>query len=433
MMKFFPILAAFVVMLALPPHNAAAQQPPVNSGFSFAVYGDSRSMMYLPFRSDQEAEARQVMAQVFELVLSLDRAKELVKKYVKLSYDPGTHELTEMVMPFITMSEITTLTFDKGWVTKASVEDVKLLPGVHRTMYEISGGEWVTRELVQDVISGRAKFLLSTGDLVWSGAQGSKPSENPYWRLVSDDLKQLPAPDNQMRAAGLLGRTFPAVGNHEVMNDPETEGLLSGFPYLKPLGVSDKNLIYKFDYNGARFIFLWTGKYNEHSPTAWGATRPTYEEQMKQLAVWLDEAKAAGIRKAFISFHNPAFCRSGFGAVPDAQNPHKLLASYAKDMDIVVFNGHVHTTEVYQVDGVKYLLLGGGGAEQDPILPGRTSVKVPADYPPNLYQKGEPPREEYNYLLVDVAPGQRTKFTLNRLRPESAKPFESVELFGDAK
>ncbi len=428
------ILVSFAAMLALSPFNAAAQQAhPADSAFSFAVYGDSRSLMYLPYKEDQEPEARAVMAEVFELVLPPDRAKELVKKYVKMTYDPGTHELTQMVMPFITMSEKTTLTFDKGWVTKASVEDVKLLPGVHRTMYEISGGEWVARELVQDVNSGRAKFILSTGDLVWSGAQGSKPSDNPYWRLVNNDLKQLPPADDQMRAAGLLGRMFPAAGNHEVQNDPDAEGLLSSFPYLKPLGVSEKNLIYKFDYSGARFIFLWTGKYNEHSPTAWGATRPAYEEQMKQLAAWLDEAKAAGIHKIFVSFHNPTFCRSGFGAIPDAQNPHKLLASYAKDMDIVVFNGHVHTTEIYNVDGVKYLLLGGGGAEQDPILPGRTSVEVPAGYPPNLYQKGEPPQQEYNYLLVDVAPGQPTKFTLNRLRPDSSKPFETVELFTATK
>ena len=49
-----------------------------------------------------------------------------------------------------------------------------------------------------------------------------------------------------------------------------------------------------------------------------------------------------------------------------------MIASYAKDMELVVFNGHVHTTEMYDVDGVKYLMLGGGGAEQDPILPGRT-------------------------------------------------------------
>ena len=107
---------------------------------------------------------------------------------------------------------------------------------------------------------------------------------------------------------------------------------------------------------------------------------------------WLDEAKAAGTRKVFVTFHNPAFCRSGMGAIPEAQNPHKILASYAKDLEIVVFNGHVHTTELYEVDGVKYLLLGGGGAEQDPILPGRTSIKVPANYPPDLYWKGQDPQ-----------------------------------------
>ena len=34
-----------------------------------------------------------------------------------------------------------------------------------------------------------------------------------------------------------------------------------------------------------------------------------------------------------------------------------------------MLNGHVHTTEIYDVDGVKYLMLGGGGAEQDPDPP----------------------------------------------------------------
>jgi hypothetical protein len=81
------------------------------------------------------------------------------------------------------------------------------------------------------------------------------------------------------------------------------------------------------------------------------------------------------------------------------------------------------------VDGVKYLLLGGGGAEQDPILPGRTHIKVPVGYPPDLYWKGEAPKEEYNYLLVDVKPGQKTKFKINRFRPWAAEPFASVELY----
>ena len=127
---------------------------------------------------------------------------------------------------------------------------------------------------------------------------------------------------------------------------------------------------------------------------------------MKQLQTWMDDAKGKGIKKVFISFHAPTFCRSGMGAIPEDQNPHKVIAAYAKDMDIVVFNGHVHTTELYEVGGVKYFVLGGGGAEQDPILPGRTHLKVPADYPLDQYWKGAAPIEDYNYLHVDVMPGQ---------------------------
>ena len=193
--------------------------------------------------------------------------------------------------------------------------------------------------------------------------------------------------------------------------------------------MSDKRLIYKFDFNAVRFVFLWTGPYDYRSPSGWDARQPAYDAQMVELRKWLDEAKAVGTRKVFIAFHAPAFCRSGMGPIPASQNPHKIIASYAKDLEIVVFNGHVHTTEMYDVDGVKYFVLGGGGAEQDPILPGRTSIKVPPNYPSDLYWNGSPPKEEYNYLLVDVDPEQKTKFTLNRFRPWSAKPFATVELF----
>jgi hypothetical protein len=219
------------------------------------------------------------------------------------------------------------------------------------------------------------------------------------------------------------------VGNHEVWADPKIEGTLSTVPYLRKLGVTPENLIYKFDFNGARFIFLWTGKYDYRSPSQWDGDRPKYAEQMKQMQQWLDEAKAKGLGKAFIVFHYPVFARSGMGAIPEADNPHKLIAPYAKDMDVVVFNGHVHTTEIYEVDGVKYLMLGGGGAEQDPILPGRTHIKVPANYPQDLYWKGEDRQEEYNYVLVDVQPGQKTAFRLKRFRPGATEPYATVKLF----
>ena len=236
------------------------------------------------------------MTDLFELVLPEKVAVALVQKDVKLVVrSQASRELVQMVMPFMSRSEVTYLTIDKGWVTEASVEDVKLLPGVRTTMFRLQGGEWVAREVVKDVKTGRAQFVLNTGDMVWWGKQGAKPSKNPYWTLVYKDvLEQLPPPDEQMRAAGLPGRVFPAVGNHEVWNDTDVEGLLTAFPYLKQFGVSDKQFIYKFDYQGARFIFLWTGHYDYRHPTGWESTRPTYEEQMTQLKSWLDEARAAG-------------------------------------------------------------------------------------------------------------------------------------------
>jgi hypothetical protein len=61
-------------------------------------------------------------------------------------------------------------------------------------------------------------------------------------------------------------------------------------------------LIYTFDFRGVRFIFLWSGKYDYRSTSLWDGDRPKYEEQMKQMGQWIDDAKAKGIRKVFISF-----------------------------------------------------------------------------------------------------------------------------------
>ena len=171
---------------------------------------------------------------MFGLVLPEKVAEEMVKKDVKMTFDPVTKELIQIVMPFMTKTEVMTLTVDKGWVTEASVEDVKLLPGVHRTMFRLQGGEWVAREIVKDVQSGRAKFVVNSGDVVWWGNQGRTVADSPYWKRVNDTmLKQLPPPDSEMRAAGLEGRWFIGVGNHEVWGDPKIEGVLNAVPYLK--------------------------------------------------------------------------------------------------------------------------------------------------------------------------------------------------------
>lgn len=414
--------------------NAACAQQ--DDSFSFIAYGDSRSMMYMPYKKADTAKIQSLISQLFALILGEKIALDLVKKDVKLTFDPVTEELTGIEMPLYTKSEVARLSFRDGWPIEATVEDTKLAPGKHFTMYRNFGADWVSNGVVREVNDNGAKFVINAGDVVWWGYQGRTLEDSPYWQRMNDMLlSQLPAPDAELTDAGLNGRYFPAIGNHEVWDDPSIEGVLSATPYLKDLGVSADNMIYTYDFNGVRFITLWTGKADRHSASAWDATAPVYQKQLEQLKVWLDDAKDKNIKNVFVTFHNPVFNRSSFKPIPPEQNPHATFASYADDFEeLIVFNGHVHTTEMYDVDGVKYFVLGSGGAEQDAVLPGRQNLaSVPADYPKDLYWNGETLEEDYNYIVVDVTPGEDSKFTLKRFRPTSATPFEEVTLFGDDK
>ena len=225
-LKYLGLFALFASIMGTSV-PATAQQPPSTTGsaFSFAVVGDTRPMMYLPYKEGQP-ELHQLFVELFGLVLPEKVVEAVVKRDVKMTFDPVTKELIKVVMPFASKSEVMTLTLDKGWVTEASVEDVKLLPGVHRTMFRLQGGEWVSREIVKDVKSGRAKFVVNSGDVVWWGNQGRTVADSPYWKRVNDTmLKQLPPADSDMRAAGLDGRWFMGVGNHEVWGDPKIDGV----------------------------------------------------------------------------------------------------------------------------------------------------------------------------------------------------------------
>jgi hypothetical protein len=163
-----PVLPSLFGLSGSTPARAQTQMTSAGQGFSFAACGDSRPMMYLPSK-EGNPDLTQLFVEMFGLVMPDKIAEEVVKKDVKMIFDPATNELIQIVMPFMTKSEVMTLTVDKGWVTEASVEDVKLLPGVHRTMFRLQGGDWVAREIVRDVNAGRAQFVVNSGDVVWWG------------------------------------------------------------------------------------------------------------------------------------------------------------------------------------------------------------------------------------------------------------------------
>jgi len=140
-----PALPSLFGLFGPTPARAQTQMTSAGKGFPFAVYGDSRPMMYLPSK-EGNPDLNQLFVEMFGLVMPEKIAEEVVKRDVKVTFDPVTHELIQIVMPFESKSEVMTLTVDQGWVTEASVEDVKLLPGVHRTMFRLQGGDWVARD-----------------------------------------------------------------------------------------------------------------------------------------------------------------------------------------------------------------------------------------------------------------------------------------------
>ena len=169
------VLSTLAVLPALSgtflPTTTRAATGAADGGFSFAACDDTRPMMYLPQNADKP-DLTKLFVEMFGLVMPERIAEAVVKRDVKMIFDPVTKELIQIIMPFMTKTEVMTLTVDNSWVTEASVEDIKLLPGVHRVMFRLQGGDWVAREIVKDIQSGRAKFVVNSGDVVWWGNQG---------------------------------------------------------------------------------------------------------------------------------------------------------------------------------------------------------------------------------------------------------------------
>ena len=61
------LFSSLALLPVLQPCTSSAQQTArgSNRAFSFVVYGDSRSMMYLPYKSDQRDEAIKLMVDIF--------------------------------------------------------------------------------------------------------------------------------------------------------------------------------------------------------------------------------------------------------------------------------------------------------------------------------------------------------------------------------
>jgi acid phosphatase type 7 len=141
---------------------------------------------------------------------------------------------------------------------------------------------------------------------------------------------------------------FSAIGNHE-------GNALNYISYFyPPTDTSGSKRYYSFDYAQAHFSVV-------DVTTTYGVGTPQY--------AWLAADLAGNKNKQwlFVAFHNPPYSSGAHG--PDASVQSQLCPLLEQNGVDMVFNGHDHDYEHALVNGVHYIVTGGGGAPLYAVSP----------------------------------------------------------------
>jgi predicted phosphodiesterase len=180
----------------------------------------------------------------------------------------------------------------------------------------------VHRTVVDRIVEQAPDFTLHTGDLVEYGSVARE--WETFFEIERELMARVPL--------------FPVLGNHEG-NDPL---------YFALFYLPGNEHWYTFDYGNARFACLQIDGIASFGPGS------------EQYA-WLEETLASNTQPwLFVAFHVPPYTSVRDYLEDDVRLPlAPLFERYGVD---VVFNGHEHNYERNEVNGVTYVVTGGGGA-----------------------------------------------------------------------
>jgi hypothetical protein len=384
-------------------------QPQAKDVFSFIAAGDSRTEVYLTGGREQDEAMREVIVTSYGLAGAPN--VDEIKKSFQITFDCTTGELESVMSPGRYIDY-----FRDGWPIIRRVCDGGKIRGV---IMRDTGRQWVNRGIAAAINNG-AQFLVHGGDFIQDGTLGQTVADSPYWQLFYEELAGRIAHLPPLKIGRhRVGRIFGVIGNHEVYRDPKAKGFFSLMPWLRKLGMTDDKWIYSFSYRNCYFIFLYSG------PTLkpeWDSKKLDFNTQMDYLTEKLKDARKKQSDHVFVVYHKPSFVKAGHGPLPMDQNPHKVLKQYVDKLKLYVFNSHSHTTEQYRVDKVNYFVLGAAGASQNFTIGKHPSPE------PELYWKGEPRVEDYNYMEVKIN-GKNIECWIHRFRPtKTEKPIEVIKV-----
>ncbi len=179
--------------------------------------------------------------------------------------------------------------------------------------------------------------LLNSGDLV---ASGGVPDQ---WQVFFNIEREI------------LTQSFflPVMGNHELMG----EGYFDIF-FDASNAMEGKPRNYWVDLGLVGVVVI------ERYATSWAKAEPL---------AWLEDALERLSHKPWLilSYHEPAYTFSKHGPWDyGREHIHPLVLKYGVDL---VVSGHNHCYEHYRVDGVDYVVTGGGGAPLYAVKPEKGS------------------------------------------------------------
>jgi 3',5'-cyclic AMP phosphodiesterase CpdA len=196
-------------------------------------------------------------------------------------------------------------------------------------------GDDMYRKLVSLAMERKPDFIVNTGDMITT--PGNKHDWAKFWEMS----KPITVP------------YFLVVGNH----DAHPKVPLSEKTYKEQVDLPGNELYYSFTAGNSLFIVL-DSFIDDQEKRIMG-------EQLQ----WLETVLANSTQKhKFVFLHHPLYTDLGKG-----HHAHDSLDKYPENRDMLdalfaefkvdaVFSGHEHYYERRTVDGIFYIITGGGGA-----------------------------------------------------------------------
>ncbi len=196
----------------------------------------------------------------------------------------------------------------------------------------------VHQAVVDRIVQMKPDFVLHVGDMVGDG-------------LLTSDWKTFFQVEQKLMAGAPL---FPVLGNHE--NDAPM--------FFDAFYLPGNERWYTFEYGQARIIGLEIDGFQD-------IVDPLHKQYQ-----WLEETLAQNTQPwVFVFFHIPLNTMQGF--TPNSLD-NILVPLFEKYKVTAVFSGHNHNYQRRIVNGITYVITGGGGAPLYDLQPGNTPPEAAA-------------------------------------------------------